>query len=147
MHYNTNALVSLKYMEGNKLILNADNMKPIYIQIAEWLEVEILNNNLQADERIYSQYQLADMFTINPATAAKGLNLLADEDIVYKKRGLGMFVSPNAKQFILTKRRKQVLEQMIKELVIESKRLGVSENELIKMILAFKPVGKEEEEL
>ncbi|WP_042334742.1 GntR family transcriptional regulator [Desulfosporosinus meridiei] len=134
-------------MEGNKLILNADNMKPIYIQIAEWLEVEILNNNLQADERIYSQYQLADMFTINPATAAKGLNLLADEDIVYKKRGLGMFVSPNAKQFILTKRRKQVLEQMIKELVIESKRLGVSENELIKMILAFKPVGKEEEEL
>nr|WP_242831007.1 GntR family transcriptional regulator [Desulfosporosinus meridiei] len=129
------------------MILNADNMKPIYIQIAEWLEVEILNNNLQADERIYSQYQLADMFTINPATAAKGLNLLADEDIVYKKRGLGMFVSPNAKQFILTKRRKQVLEQMIKELVIESKRLGVSENELIKMILAFKPVGKEEEEL
>ncbi|SDG11138.1 GntR family transcriptional regulator [Desulfosporosinus hippei] len=129
------------------MILNTDSIKPIYLQIAEWLEVEILNNNIQEDERIYSQYQLADMFTINPATAAKGLNLLADENIVYKKRGLGMFVSPNAKQFILTKRRKQVLEQMIKGLVVEAKRLDVSENELIKMIQAFKPVGKEEEHL
>lgn len=129
------------------MILNTDSIKPIYLQIAEWLEVEILNNKLQEDERIYSQYQLADMFTINPATAAKGLNLLADENIVYKKRGLGMFVSPNAKQFILDKRKKQVLEQMIKELVIEAKRLEVSENELIKMIQAFKPDGKEEEHL
>lgn len=127
------------------MILKTDSMKPIYVQIAEWLEVEILNNHLKEDERIYSQYQLADIFTINPATAAKGLNLLADENIVYKKRGLGMFVSPNAKQFILAKRRKQILEQMIKELVIEAKRLDVSESELIRMIQNFREDGKEEE--
>lgn len=127
------------------MILNTDSMKPIYIQIAEWLEVEILNSNLKEDERIYSQYQLADMFTINPATAAKGLNLLADENIVYKRRGLGMFVSPNAKQSILTKRRKQILEQMIKELVIEAKRLDVSESELIKMIQKTRKESEEEQ--
>ncbi len=116
------------------MIFNPDSIKPIYIQIAEWLETEILSANLKEDERIYSQYQLAEMFNINPATAAKGLNLLADENIVYKKRGLGMFVSPHAKELILTKRRNQFLTQMIRELVIEAKRLGVSENELIQMI-------------
>ncbi|AET70145.1 putative transcriptional regulator [Desulfosporosinus orientis DSM 765] len=116
------------------MILNNDGMKPIYVQIAEWLEAEILNDTLKEDERIYSQYQLADMFTINPATAAKGLNLLADEAIAYKKRGLGMFVSPNAKEFIRTKRRNNLLKPMIKELVLESRRLEVHEKELIEMI-------------
>lgn len=127
------------------MILNTDSLKPIYIQIAEWLEGEILSENIKEDERIYSQYQLSEMFTINPATAAKGLNILADEKIVYKKRGLGMYVSSNAKQFILTKRRSQILGRMIKELVIEANRLAVSESELIRMIQqARKEKGEEQ---
>ena len=125
------------------MILNTDSMKPLYVQIAEWLEGEILSENIKEEERIYSQYQLAEMFTINPATAAKGLNILADENIVYKKRGLGMFVSPNAKQFILNMRRSQILGQMIKELVMEANRLDVSESELNRMI---QQVRKESEE-
>ena len=127
------------------MILNTDSMKPIYVQIAEWLEGEILNESLEEDERIYSQYQLAEMFTINPATAAKGLNILADEKIVYKKRGLGMFVSPNAKQFILTKRRGQSLRIMVKELVMEANRLEVSESELNRMIEQVRKEKTEEE--
>lgn len=125
------------------MLFNPDSIKPIYLQIAEWLEAEILNENLKEEERIYSQYQLAEMFNINPATAAKGLNLLAEEDIVYKKRGLGMFVSAKAKQFILNKRRNQILGKMIKELVDEAKRLSVSESELLKLI---QQVGRESEE-
>ncbi|WP_407306519.1 GntR family transcriptional regulator [Desulfosporosinus sp. SB140] len=117
------------------MILNSDSMKPIYVQISEWLETEILRANLEEGERIYSQYQLAEMFNINPATAAKGLNILADENIVYKKRGLGMFVSPDAKEFIRNKRRNQVLGQMVKELVLEAKHLDVKEAELINMVL------------
>ena len=54
------------------LIFTNDELKPIYLQIAEWLETEILSGNIAADEKIYSQYQLAAMFNINPATAAKG---------------------------------------------------------------------------
>lgn len=126
--------------------LNYDSMKPIYVQIAVWLETEILRENIKEEERIYSQYQLAEMFNINPATAAKGLNILADENIVYKKRGLGMFVSPDAKQFILNKRRNQILDQMIKELVIEAKRCEVSENELIRMIQQAKRESEEDKE-
>lgn len=116
------------------MIFNPDSIKPIYVQIADWLEAEILSGNLPEEERIYSQYQLAEMFTINPATAAKGLNLLAEEGIVYKKRGLGMFVSPQAKEYILTKHKNQILGKLIKELVEEAQRLGVGEKELIRMI-------------
>lgn len=116
------------------MIFNPDSIKPLYLQIAEWLENQILIGNLIEDERIYSQYQLAEMFNINPATAAKGLNILAEENIVYKKRGLGMFVSFNAREAILTKHKNQKLEPMIKELVVEAKRLAVSEDELVQLI-------------
>jgi len=127
------------------VILNPDSMKPLYVQIAEWLEAEILNENIKEEERIYSQYQLAEMFTINPATAAKGLNILADENIVYKKRGLGMFVSSKAKQFILAKRKDQILGRMIKELVMEANRLEVSEGELNRMIQQVRSEDEGEE--
>jgi len=127
------------------MLLNTDSMKPIYVQIAEWLEGEILYENIKEEERIYSQYQLAEMFTINPATAAKGLNILADEDIVYKKRGLGMFVSPNAKQFILARRRSRILGHMITELVMEANRLDVSESELNRMIQQARKESEEEQ--
>ena len=118
--------------------LEADTMKPIYVQIAEWLETEILAGNIGSDEKIYSQYQLAEMFNINPATAAKGLNVLAEEGILYKKRGLGMFVSPGARVGIRRKRREGTLKQLIFELVLEAKRLGIPENELMEMIRQMK---------
>jgi len=83
---------------------------------------------------VYSQYQLAEMYTINPATAAKGLNLLVDEKILYKKRGLGMFVSDTAKETILYKRKNQTLKRLVRELVLEAKQLNMSEAELIQII-------------
>ena len=107
LHYITNALHYITSQGGVGLILNTDGMKPIYVQISEWLEAEILSGNIGDDEKIYSQYQLAEMFNINPATAGKGLNILADENILYKKRGLGMFVSPEAREIILEKRKNQ----------------------------------------
>ncbi|WP_419954429.1 GntR family transcriptional regulator [Neobacillus niacini] len=116
------------------MILNMDGTKPIYLQISEWLEREILNGNFESDQKIYSQYQLAEMFTINPATAAKGLTLLVEENILYKKRGLGMFVSNHAKQIILNKRKNQTLKKLVLEIVMEAERLNVSREELIQMI-------------
>jgi GntR family transcriptional regulator len=118
------------------VILNSDGSKPIYVQIAEWMETEIMNGHFESDQKVYSQYQLAEMYTINPATAAKGLNLLVDEQILYKKRGLGMFVSPRAKEMIVNKRKNQTLKRLVKELVLEASRLQISETELIQMIKA-----------
>ncbi|WP_066069091.1 GntR family transcriptional regulator [Neobacillus soli] len=118
------------------MILNLDGTKPIYLQISEWLEREILNGNFESDQKIYSQYQLAEIFNINPATAAKGLNILADENILYKKRGLGMFVASTAKEMILDKRKNQTLKRLVTEIVLEAERLKVSKQELIEMIKA-----------
>ncbi|MFE6166822.1 GntR family transcriptional regulator [Viridibacillus arvi] len=114
--------------------LNSDGTKPIYVQIAEWLENEIIADHLKTDDKVYSQYQLAELFNINPATAGKGLTLLLEEQIVYKKRGLGMFVTAEAKKMILEKRRNERLTLMIQEIVSEAKRLMVSEDELITLI-------------
>jgi GntR family transcriptional regulator len=129
VHYNSNVLLWVVVT-----IFNTDGTKPIYIQIAEWLETEIMNGHFKADEKVYSQYQLAEMYTINPATAAKGLNLLADENILYKKRGLGMFVTANAKEKIINKRKNQTLKGLIEDVVLEAKRLQISKEELVGMI-------------
>ncbi|MDI7743113.1 GntR family transcriptional regulator [Lysinibacillus fusiformis] len=114
---------------------------PIYIQIAEWIENEILANRIQDDGKVFSQYQLAEMFNINPATAGKGLTILLENGILYKKRGLGMFVQEGAKELILAKRRDEKLSKLAKEIVQEAKRLFVSDEELLDLI---KKVQKEE---
>jgi len=121
-------------LEEVATILNTDGTKPIYVQIAEWLETEIMNGHFKYDDKVYSQYQLAEMYTINPATAAKGLNLLVDENILYKKRGLGMFVSADAREMIINKRKNQTLKRLVQEVVLEANRLQISRTELIEMI-------------
>lgn len=91
------------------------------------------------------QYQLAELFNINPATAAKGLNILVDENILYKKRGLGMFVSSTAKENLLNKRKNQTLKRLVLEIVMEAERLNVSEAKLVQMIRTANNESKEEE--
>lgn len=116
------------------MIFCKENRKPIYIQIAEWLETEILNGNFKQDDKVYSQYQLADMFTINPATAAKGLTLLTDEDILYGKRGLGKFVTLEAKTIIVDKRKNHKLKGLLDEIALEAERLHITDEEIIAML-------------
>ncbi len=123
------------------MILNQNSQIPIYMQIAEWLENEILADRLVADGKVYSQYQLAEMFNINPATAGKGLSILLENDILYKKRGLGMFVVEGAKSKILATRRTHTLTQLVEEIVQEARRLAVSDEELIDLIKKVQQKG------
>ncbi|MET3684086.1 DNA-binding transcriptional regulator YhcF (GntR family) [Alkalibacillus flavidus] len=115
-------------------MLDHNRMTPIYVQIAEWLENEILNQRLAAHDKMYSQYQLADLFNINPATAGKGITTLLDDDLLYKKRGLGTFVSEHARETIIQKRKDETLQRMIDDLVREAEYLDVSQEELIKRL-------------
>lgn len=128
------------------MLLDNENIKPIYMQIAEWLENEVLCGNITQDEKIYSQYQLAEMFSINPATAAKGLNILASENILYKKRGLGMFVAENARELIREKRKTETLNSLILNLAAEAKRLEIGDEELLNMISKVIKEGKSTKE-
>jgi GntR family transcriptional regulator len=114
--------------------INPDSGIPIYLQIADWIEEGILTGLFREDEKVYSQYQLAEQYSINPATAAKGLSQLADRGILYKKRGLGMFVSPDARQIIFSRRRSSVLQKKIRDTVVEARLLGLTEDELVDML-------------
>ena len=110
-------------------ILNQE--KSIYIQISEMIENDILRDVLLEDERVPSTNELAKLYAINPATAAKGINILVDGGILYKKRGIGMFVSDGAKEVIRTKRKAQFYENYVSEIVNEAKTLGITKAELI----------------
>ena len=110
-------------------ILNQE--KSIYIQISEMIENDILRDVLLEDERVPSTNELAKLYAINPATAAKGINILVDAGILYKKRGIGMFVSDGAKEVIRTKRKAQFYENYDSEIVNEAKTLGITKAELI----------------
>ncbi|MGP4067076.1 GntR family transcriptional regulator [Halobacillus sp. B29] len=128
------------------MILNTDGTKPIYLQIAEWIENEILNGDLPEDEKVYSQYKLADMYNINPATAAKGLTKLAEEGILYDKRGIGKFVSSEAIKIIKDKRKNHTLKSMVEDLIQEAERLDMAETELISLIKETRSRNKGGEE-
>ena len=106
----------------------------IYLQISQMIETDILRGILLEEERAPSSNELAKLYTINPATAAKGLNLLVEEGILYKKRGIGMFVSPGAAEKIRNRRKEEFYYQKIRELLDEAKRLGITKAELIDQI-------------
>jgi len=108
--------------------------KSIYIQIKEMIENDILRNILLEEERVPSTNELAKLYAINPATAAKGINILVDEGILYKKRGIGMFVATGAKKQIMEKRKKNFYNDYVKSLMAEADSLGISRQELIAMI-------------
>lgn len=111
-----------------------DGQIPIYVQIAEWLENEIIEGHLAADDKVFSQYQLAEKFNVNPATAGKGLTILLEKQLVYKKRGLGMFVVADARERLVEERMQNGLNSKIQELVSEARRLNVSESQVIQLI-------------
>lgn len=108
--------------------------KSIYLQICEMIETDILRGILLEEERVPSTNELARMYTINPATAAKGVNILVDSGILYKKRGIGMFVVIGAKERIKAARRESFKEKYIVALVGEAKGLGLQKKDIVSMI-------------
>ena len=107
---------------------------PIYLQLAEALEDDILKGIYEEETQIISTTEISIHLKINPATAGKGVNLLVDEGILYKKRGVGMFVSTGAKAKILYKRKIGFYENFILSLLSEALKLNISKKEIIDMI-------------
>lgn len=111
-----------------------DDSRPIFVQIAARIEDDIINGILPEEAPAPSTNQLASLYQINPATAAKGVNLLVDQEILYKKRGVGMFVTPGARAKLLEKRREQFYQQYVVAMIQEAKKLGISVEQLLEMI-------------
>ncbi len=107
---------------------------PIYLQISDMIENDILSGNLAPEDQAPSTNEFSRVYQINPATARKGLNILIDQGILYKKRGMGMFVTEGARDIIIKKRQVEFFELLLPELLSEAKRLEIDVGELIKMI-------------
>ena len=108
--------------------------KSIYIQISEMIENDILRDIILEEEKVPSTNELARLYAINPATAAKGVNILVDEGVLYKKRGIGMFVAAGAKNEIQKRRQEEFIDKYIKRIVAEAESIGITKKDLIRMI-------------
>jgi DNA-binding transcriptional regulator YhcF (GntR family) len=114
--------------------VNFEDERPIFLQIAEQIEDAILSGAFPEETQIPSTTEISVSYKINPATALKGINILVDSGIVYKKRGVGMFVSTGAVKSLREKRRMEFSEKYITALVKEAKRLNLSKQDIISMI-------------
>ena len=114
--------------------INPNIEKPIFIQIAEQLEDSIFTKVFPEETKIPSTNELSSLLNINPHTVLKGMNLLVDEEIIYKKRGLGMFVKKGAVNKILLKRQSQFYEQYVAALIQEASKLHMKKEEIISLI-------------
>lgn len=111
-----------------------DENSPIFFQVAERLADEIADGGLAEGERVPSANELSVFYRINPATAAKGINLLADDGLLEKRRGIGMFVAAGARARLLEERRKRFAERYVDPLVAEATRLGIGTDELLALV-------------
>ena len=121
-------------------ILNQE--KSFYLQIKEMIENDILRDILLENERVPSTNELAKFYSINPATAAKGINLLVNEEILQKKRGIGMFVAEGAKEKIMEKRKRNFYDDYVRSLMAEAGSLGITKRELLEMIESSETGGR-----
>ena len=111
-----------------------DESRPIFLQIAELIENDIISGALTEETQVPSTNEFAAFYRINPATAGKGVNLLVDEGILYKKRGIGMFVAAGAQSRLKTDRREQFQHEFVRPLVEEASKLGITAAQLSEMI-------------
>ncbi len=113
--------------------------KPVFVQIVEMVEDDILSGVYQTDEMIISTTQISKLLKVNPTTAVKAVGILASRGIVYKKRGLGMAVSPEAKALILAQRKEQFYTQALPEFMDDAEKIGITKQELAQMITGGTP--------
>ncbi len=107
---------------------------PLFLQIKQHIEDMIVNRSLDGGEQIPSSTQMVKFFQVNHLTVLKGMNLLVDEGIIYKKRGVGMFVSDDARKILLNQRRERLASGYILPLLREAETLEITREELKDMI-------------
>ena len=118
--------------------LELNDHEPIFIQISKAIEDEILCDSIKEGMQVPSTTELSKFYKINPATVLKGVNILVDKEILFKKRGIGMFVSKGAKEIIKNGRKENFKGVYLKDLISEAKKLGITKEELLDMINDFK---------
>ena len=111
------------------------NDRPIFIQLSEYIEADILSGVFAEESPLPSTTELSVELKLNPATTLKGVNILVDQGLVEKKRGIGMFVVKGAREIILKKQRNAFNEEYLLPLISIAKNLGIERDDLIKSIM------------
>jgi GntR family transcriptional regulator len=111
-----------------------DEGSPLFLQIGAQLADDIADGTLAEGQRVPSSNEFAAYYRINPATAAKGINVLIDQGLLEKRRGIGMFVSAGARERLLAERRQRFAEQYIEPMLVEARRLGMDTPDLVSLI-------------
>lgn len=111
-----------------------DEGRALFVQIAESVEDSIVDGSLAEDSRAPSTNELAAFYRINPATAAKGVNMLVDKGVLVKRRGIGMFVAVGAREQLRTERRAAFAARFIQPLLAEARTLGLSPDDLAALV-------------
>ncbi len=116
------------------MTIDFNSLKPIYLQIAEGIEDDILQGNLKEGDQAYSQLIISRELGVNPATAAKGINVLVLKGILEKQRGLSMVVATGARDRLLAEKKDNNINILTQELVREARKVGMSKETVIKLL-------------
>lgn len=111
-----------------------DESRPIFLQIAEQIENDIIDGTFAEDAAIPSINELAAFHRINPATALRGVNRLVEQGVVAKRRGVGMFVVTGARERLVERRRAEFAADFLRPLIAEAAKLGIGVDELAGML-------------
>ena len=104
--------------------------KPIYLQIVDWMNDNILGGEWNSDERIPSVRDVAMVLQVNPNTAMRAFDHLQSEHVIYNKRGIGYFVEPDARTKILDSEKKRFLTEILPDIFTRMELLGISSEDL-----------------
>lgn len=107
---------------------------PLFIQIAESIEDEVFTGIYAEGDRVPSTNEVAALFGINPHTVLKGMNILVDEGIIHKRRGMGMYVSDGALDAIHAKRQAAFAKRYVDALVTEARKLGMTKEQVLTLV-------------
>ena len=121
-----------------------DDDRPIFLQIAEQIENDIIGGQLAEETQVPSTNEFAAFHRINPATAAKGVNLLVDGGILYKKRGIGMFVAEGARATLVARRRERFQSEYVAPLLAEADKLGIPRDQVADMVKTSTEKGRDD---
>jgi GntR family transcriptional regulator len=108
--------------------------RALFLQVAESVEDSIIDGSLAPEAKAPSTNELAAFYRINPATAAKGIAMLTDKGVLYKQRGIGMFVAPGARDLLLAERRSAFADRFVDPLLAEARKLGLGPDDLAVLI-------------
>lgn len=108
--------------------------RALFLQIAENVEDSIVDGSLAEEAQAPSTNELAAFYRINPATAAKGVAVLVDKGVIYKRRGIGMFVAEGARARLLAERRSAFADRFVEPLLAEARKLDLGAEDLAALI-------------